>query len=82
VWRRAPLTTCGCFGSAGVSPTPLHAGVDAGLAAVGVLAAIDPLRAPIDVVTDGGSDAVLIVAGAALLAGAIYWFFTRGIDTR
>jgi uncharacterized membrane protein YphA (DoxX/SURF4 family) len=82
VWRRAPLTSCGCFGAAGVSPTPVHAGVDAGLATIGVLAAVDPLPAPLDVLRDGGSDAAVLVVGAAALTGAIYWLFTRWNGSR
>src|SRR4051812_22474688 len=50
LWRRAPLTSCGCFGAAGVTPTPLHAGVDAGLAAVALLTALDPRSSPLDIV--------------------------------
>ena len=82
MWRRAPLTSCGCFGSAGVAPTPLHAGVDAGFAAVGVLAAIDPVRAPLDVLTGGGADAAVLAVGTALLSGAVYVLFTRGTGSR
>ena len=82
VWRRAPLTSCGCFGSAGVAPTPLHAGVDAGFAAFGVLAALDPVRAPLDVLTGGRADAAVLAVGTALLSGAVYVLFTRGTGSR
>ena len=82
VWRHAPLTSCGCFGREGVAPRPLHAGIDAGAAAIGILAAFDTTRAPIDVVLDGGWDAVALTAGAVILAGATYWVFTRWTGTR
>jgi hypothetical protein len=77
VWRRAPLSSCGCFGANGVAPTALHAGVDAGASAVGFLAAIESQRALIDVFTDGGGDAIALFIGTAVLAGAVYWLFTR-----
>jgi hypothetical protein len=77
LWRRAPLSSCGCFGSAGVAPTPLHAGIDAGFAAIGFVTAVDGGPAPLDVVTDGGTDAIVLVAGALALAAAVHWIFTR-----
>jgi hypothetical protein len=82
VWRHAPLTSCGCFGRAGVAPTPLHAGLDAGAAAVGILAAFDAPRPAVDVVLDGGWDATALVTGAAILAGAVYLVFTRWTGIR
>jgi hypothetical protein len=82
VWRRAPLSSCGCFGASGVAPTPVHAGVDAGLAAVGFVTAFDARTAPIDIISDGGTDAVVLVAGAVALAGSVYWLFTRWSGTR
>jgi hypothetical protein len=82
LWRRAPLSSCGCFGGTGVAPTPLHAGIDAGFAAIGFVVATDTGSAPIDTVLDGGSDAVLLVAGAVVLAGVVYWVFTRWPGSR
>jgi hypothetical protein len=82
VWCRAPLSSCGCFGGEGVAPTPLHAGIDAGAAAIGFLAALDPPTAPICTVRDGGGDAVALIAGAVVVTAATYWVFTRWTGIR
>ncbi|HEV8296069.1 MAG TPA: MauE/DoxX family redox-associated membrane protein [Acidimicrobiales bacterium] len=78
LWRHAPIASCGCFGAADPPPTAAHAGVDAALSAVGLLAAIDGVRAPLDVVRDGGTHAVIIAAGGAAVAAAVYALFRFG----
>jgi hypothetical protein len=82
LWRRAPLSSCGCFGGSSVAPTPLHAGIDAGFAAIGFVAATDAGPAAIDVLRDGGSDALTLAAGAIALAAVVYWVFTRWPGSR
>jgi hypothetical protein len=82
VWRHAPLTSCGCFGASDASPTPLHAGVDAGAATVAFLAAADGIRAPVDVIGDGGADAAWLLAGAGVVTLVVYALFTGWPRTR
>jgi hypothetical protein len=60
----------------------LHAGVNAGFAAVALVTAFDTRRAPIGIVADGGSDAAVLVVGAGLVAAATYVLFTRWSGSR
>jgi uncharacterized protein YjeT (DUF2065 family) len=82
MWRRAPLSSCGCFGHASVAPNALHAGVDAGLAAIAALAATADISSPVDVVRDGGADAIVLVLASVALTALLYALFTRPIDIR
>lgn len=79
LWRRAPLTSCGCFGDRGTEPTPLHVGLDAGVAAVALLAAADDVDAPLTVLRDGGGEAVVLVVSSVVLAVAMYVALTHDL---
>jgi hypothetical protein len=78
LWRHAPIASCGCFGSTDTPPTFVHVGVDAALATASALAAGRGLRAPIDVLRDGGGDAAVLVLGALAGAAALYAALTLG----
>jgi hypothetical protein len=78
LYRHAPIASCGCFGAADPPPTAAHAGIDAALSAVGFIAAIDGVRAPLDVLRDGGADAAIIAMGGAIVAAAVYALFRFG----
>jgi hypothetical protein len=82
LWRNAPLSSCGCFGAAETPPTPLHAGINAAIAAVALLAATDPPDAPLEVVTDGGASAVGFVGGSLFVASVVYAALTQRFGSR
>jgi hypothetical protein len=82
LWRNTPLSSCGCFGAAETPPTPLHAGINAAIAAVALLAATDPPDAPIEVVTDGGASAVGFAAGSLFVASVVYAALTQRFGSR
>jgi hypothetical protein len=82
LWREPQVSSCGCFSGARVAPSPLHVGIDVGLAAVAAITAVDHVRAPLDVVRDGGGDAVALVVASIALAALLYAVFTRPLGIR
>lgn len=70
LWRRVPLSSCGCFGTEDASPSAGHAAIDAAAAAAALVAAVDGLASPLDTALDSALDAIVVLGGGALLAVA------------
>jgi hypothetical protein len=71
--RGLPLESCGCFGRADARPAPGHAGLDAALATMAVIVAVDdvePLRVLLADDTARGIAVLVVAAVLAALAAA------------
>jgi hypothetical protein len=82
LWRNAPLRSCGCFGATGTPPSLVHVGICSGLAITNALAASDRADAPLAVLRNGGTDAVVLVLVGLVGAVAFYVLLTHPIGPR
>ena len=72
--RRAPISSCGCFGEHDAPPSLVHVAINACATAVGFVAVADGIDAPVDAMSDSAVDALVVGLGAVALtvaAGAV-----------
>lgn len=67
LWRSAPITSCGCFGSEDAPPSLGHVAMNATGAAVAFVAAADRVDALLDALTDSVGNAAALIAGTAVV---------------